>query len=67
MELIFLLTDVDEDGCLSIEDIQSVIKRIERNFSKENIFIENQSQALLHELASRKAIRKINWATYKLI
>ena len=35
--------DVDEDGCLSINEIQSMIYKIERNFCRENTFISIDS------------------------
>ena len=34
--VIFYLTDLDEDGCLSLEEIENMIERIEKIFSKEN-------------------------------
>jgi len=33
--VIFTLTDVDEDECLSTEDIRKMIQRIEKNFTTE--------------------------------
>jgi hypothetical protein len=46
--------DVDEDGCLSSEEILSMIYKIERNFSRENSLISIDSQCLLFEIASKK-------------
>ena len=46
LALIFQLSDVDEDGCLSIDDIQQMIKRIEKNFTRETSLITSDSQAL---------------------
>jgi hypothetical protein len=33
---IFVMSDVDEDGCLDVSEILCLIKRIERNFCIEN-------------------------------
>jgi len=46
LDLIFQLSDVDEDGCLSIDDIQQMIKRIEKNFTRETSLITSDSQSL---------------------
>jgi hypothetical protein len=51
-----------------------MIKRIERNFSKESVFnqpiiqayIMNNSAILHHELSQRRALRKFAWATQKI-
>ena len=48
--------DVDEDGCLSIDEILSMIYKIESNFCRENTLISIDSQSLLYELASKKVI-----------
>ena len=48
--------DVDDDGCLSIDEILIMIYKIERNFCRENCLISIQSQSLLYELASNKVI-----------
>ncbi|CAD8203449.1 unnamed protein product [Paramecium octaurelia] len=66
LELIFDLSDVDEDGCLSIDDIQQMIKRIEKNFTRETSLITSDSQALQNELAFKRAMRKFSWATIKM-
>ena len=46
--------DVDEDGCLSSDEILNMIYKIERNFSRENSLISIDSQCLLFEIASKK-------------
>jgi hypothetical protein len=46
--------DVDDDGCLSIDEILAMIYKIERNFCRENTLISIESQSLLYELASKK-------------
>jgi hypothetical protein len=56
--VIFDLTDVDQDECLSIEDIRSMIRRIQRNFAKEMTFITVDSSVMLYELALITAERK---------
>lgn len=61
IELIFDLTDVDEDGCLSPEEIYKMIEVIERVFAKENIDMKIQSRALLEELSRGKALRRYDW------
>lgn len=66
LALIFQLSDVDEDGCLSIDDIQQMIKRIEKNFTRETSLITSDSQALQNELAFKRAMRKFSWATIKM-
>jgi hypothetical protein len=57
-KVIFDLTDVDQDECLSIEDIRSMIRRIQRNFAKEMTFITVDSSVMLYELALITAERK---------
>ena len=64
--MIFYLTDVDEDDCLSTEDIKKMINRIEKNFAKENLHITNESNALLNELAYNRATRRFNQTLHKL-
>jgi len=49
---------VDEDDCLSVEDILLMINRIERNFCKESVRIDIDSYSLLQEIAYRTAQRK---------
>ena len=58
--------DVDDDGCLSPEDIRKIFKRIERTFAKENTEINIDSATLLDETAVLRANRKYNWATLQL-
>jgi hypothetical protein len=58
---IFVMSDVDEDGCLDVEEILNMIKRIERNFCIENSRINFQSVSLYNEHANKKATRKFNW------
>ena len=61
VKLIFKLTDVDEDGCLSSEEIYKMIEVIERVFAKENIEMKIQSRVLLEELSRDKALRRFDW------
>ena len=61
VELIFDLTDVDEDGCLSPEEIYKMIEVIERIFAKENTEMKIQSRILLEELSRGKAFRRFDW------
>lgn len=58
LKLIFNLTDVDKDECLSIEDIHDMIRRIESNFAVEMSYIPVDSSELAKELALLKAERK---------
>lgn len=62
LELVFDLTDVDEDGCLSPDEIFRMIEGIERIFAKENSDIKLDSRILQEELSREKAIRKYDWA-----
>jgi hypothetical protein len=55
------MSDVDEDGCLDVEEILIMMKRIERNFCIENARINFPSVSLFNELANKKATRKFNW------
>ena len=61
IELIFDLTDVDEDGCLSPDDIYKMIEIIERIFAKENTEMKIQSRILLEDLSRDKAQRRYDW------
>lgn len=56
--MIFELTDVAEDGCLSKKAILKMISRIERNFAKESCPIEIKSSVILQEMANKRAQRK---------
>jgi hypothetical protein len=61
VELIFDLTDVDEDGCLSPDEIYKMIEVIERIFAKENTEMKIESRILLEELSKDKALRRYDW------
>ena len=41
--VIFRIMDIDDDGCLSIDEIMSMIYKIERNFCRENTLISIES------------------------
>lgn len=56
--MIFTLTDVAEDGCLSKKAILKMISRIEKNFAKESCPIEINSTIILQEMANKRAQRK---------
>ena len=58
LELIFKLTDVDEDDCLSPQEISKMIQVIERIFAKENADMLISSRVLLEEHSRNKAERK---------
>jgi hypothetical protein len=58
LELIFKLTDVDEDDCLSPQEINKMIQVIERIFAKENSDMVISSRVLLEEHSRSKANRK---------
>ena len=58
LELIFKLTDVDEDDCLSPQEICKMIQVIERIFAKENSDMVISSRVLLEEHSRNKADRK---------
>lgn len=58
--------DVDDDGCLSPDDIRRIFRRIERTFAKENTEINIDSSTLLDETAVLRANRKYNWAILPL-
>lgn len=64
--MIFRLTDVADDGCLSKKAILKMISRIERNFAKENCPIEINSSTILQEMANKKAQRKYRLLMQKL-
>ncbi|OMJ83267.1 hypothetical protein SteCoe_15855 [Stentor coeruleus] len=61
IELIFDLTDVDEDGCLSPDEVYKMIEVIERIFSKENTEMNINSRVLLEKLSRDKALRRYEW------
>jgi hypothetical protein len=52
------LTDIDEDECLSPEDIFKMLLAIERNFIKESSFIDPESSISLSDLATRRALTR---------
>jgi hypothetical protein len=60
--VVFELTDVDEDGCLSPDEIAKMIEVIERIFAKENGDIELRSRVLMESLSKEKAKRRYDWA-----
>ncbi|KAL4485822.1 hypothetical protein ABPG72_012362 [Tetrahymena utriculariae] len=66
LKLIFTLTDVDEDECLSTEDIRKMIQRIERNFTVEQSHINSESSCLAQEFALNKSQRRYQWTIYNL-
>ncbi|EWS76463.1 hypothetical protein TTHERM_000069209 (macronuclear) [Tetrahymena thermophila SB210] len=66
LKLIFTLTDVDEDECLSTEDIRKMIQRIERNFTVEQSHIYSESSCLAQEFALNKSQRRYQWTIYNL-
>jgi len=37
--VIFRIMDVDDDGCLSFDEILAMVYKVERNFCKENALI----------------------------
>jgi len=61
LELVFDLTDIDEDGCLSPDDICKMFLVIERNFSKESSFIDSENASSLYNVATKKALRRFNY------
>ncbi len=64
--MIFRLTDVADDGCLSREEILKMFGRIEKNFARESVTMECGSSTLINEIATRKALRKYHWALQKV-
>jgi Ca2+-binding EF-hand superfamily protein len=67
VELIFNLTDVDEDGCLSNDEIYKMIEVIERIFAKENTDMKIASRILLEELSRDKAARRYDWVMRSVV
>jgi len=61
LELVFDLTDIDEDGCLSPDDVCKMILAIERNFAKESSFIDPENASSLYNVATKKALRRFNY------
>jgi len=61
LELVFDLTDIDEDGCLSPDDICKMMLAIERNFAKECSFIDPENASSLYNVATKKALRRFNY------
>jgi len=61
LELCFDLTDIDEDGCLSPDDVCKMILAIERNFAKECSFIDPDNASSLNYVATKKALRRFNY------
>lgn len=60
--VVFELTDVDEDGCLSPDEVARMIEVIERVLNRENSDIKIRSKAMLDLLSKDRARRKYNWA-----
>ena len=50
--------DVDEDNCLSIQDVFKMIFTIEKNFVKEINYLDFQSESLYNELALNNSMMK---------
>jgi len=59
--VVFDLTDIDEDGCLSPDDICKMLLVIERNFSKESSFIDSENASSLYNVATKKALMRFNY------
>ena len=59
--MVFDLTDIDEDGCLSPDDVCKMILAIERNFAKESSFIDPENASSLYNVATKKALRRFNY------
>ena len=59
--VVFDLTDIDEDGCLSPDDICKMILAIERNFAKECSIIDSENGSSLYNVATKKALRRFNY------
>lgn len=60
--VIFELTDMDEDGCLTPEEIGKMFEVIEKIFAKERADLHIQSRVLLEQLSRVKARRCYEWA-----
>lgn len=60
--VVFELTDVDEDGCLSPEEIARMIEVIQKVLNRENSDIKIKSKVLLDQLSQDKARRVYEWA-----
>ena len=58
LDLIFKLMDVDEDNCLSIQDVFKMIFTIEKNFVKEINSLDFQSESLFNEIAITNCMMK---------
>lgn len=58
LELLFKLSDFDEDECLIPEEILKIIQTIETNFVRENLRINFSQPFLLQEIANKKARNK---------
>ena len=50
--------DVDEDNCLSIQDVFKMIFTIEKNFVKEINSLDFQSESLFNEIAINNCMMK---------
>ena len=59
--MVFDLTDIDEDGCLSPDDVCKMILAIERNFAKESSFIDPENASSLYNVATKKALRRFKY------
>mmetsp|Transcript_8202 Transcript_8202/g.16157 ORF Transcript_8202/g.16157 Transcript_8202/m.16157 type:complete len:334 (-) Transcript_8202:1994-2995(-) len=62
LRLVFELTDVDEDGCLSPDEIGRMFEVIERVLNRENSDIKIKSKVLLDQISKDRARRKYDWA-----
>lgn len=55
LDLILEVMDVDEDGCLSIEEVFKMIFTIEKNFVKEINYLNFKSESIYVELALKNS------------
>jgi len=55
LKLIFELCDDDDDGCMTSEDILSMLQRVERVFAKESARVNLESSILDNFVADKKA------------
>jgi hypothetical protein len=55
LKLLFELCDDDDDGCMTPEDILSMLQRVERIFAQETARVDLQSSILDNYVADKKA------------
>jgi len=55
LKLIFEICDDDDDGCMTSEDILSMLQRVERVFAKESARVNLESAVLDNFVADKKA------------